>query len=173
MKLSRRRVHEFIDSCAGKIARMPAKSSSAVNEKIPRRPSTSCAQWSREQTTTPLDRCSSNIVSAISSSWWLLQDAQVPLRIAKKPLPRRGAAADFNRIRCPLCKWQPKPSHRWFCAPCDYPEFFADGCGACWNTFSTGGRCPGCGHQWHWTACLRCAGWSPHADWYENQAKKQ
>jgi hypothetical protein len=21
---------------------------------------------------------------------------------------------DFGRVRYPLCKWQPKPSHRWF-----------------------------------------------------------
>jgi len=91
--------------------------------------------------------------------------------------PRRTNTAktkddpDFSRIRCPLCKWQPKPSHRWFCAPCGHPEYFADGCGASWNTFSTRGRCPGCEHQWRWTACLNCAGWSRHDAWYEEQAK--
>jgi len=81
---------------------------------------------------------------------------------------RTDEHTDFNRIRCPLCKWQPKPSHRWFCAPCGDPEFFADGCGECWNTFNTRGLCPGCGHQWRWTACLNCSGWSLHESWYEN-----
>jgi hypothetical protein len=79
---------------------------------------------------------------------------------------------DFSRIRCPLCKWQPKPSHRWFCAPCGDPEFFADGCGACWNTFTTRGLCPGCGHQWRWTSCLNCSRWSRHEDWYDSDTKK-
>jgi len=78
---------------------------------------------------------------------------------------------DFNRIRCPLCQWRPKPSHRWFCVPCGQPEYFDDGCGACWNTFSTRGRCPGCQHQWRWTACLKCAGWSRHEAWYEERTK--
>jgi hypothetical protein len=26
--------------------------------------------------------------------------------------------------------------------------------------------CPGCAHQWRYTACLRCEGWSLHEDWY-------
>jgi hypothetical protein len=80
---------------------------------------------------------------------------------------------DFNRIRCPLCKWQPKASHRWFCAPCGHPEYFDDGCGACWNTFATRGRCPGCNHQWRWTACLNCEGWSLHEDWYNDKGDKR
>lgn len=88
----------------------------------------------------------------------------------KKPAPtsesRIDEHPDFNRIRCPLCKWRPKPTHRWFCAPCDQPEFFLAGCGTRWNTFATRGRCPGCGHQWRWTACLNCAGWSLHQEWY-------
>jgi len=85
--------------------------------------------------------------------------------------PRSDKCSDFSRIRCPLCNWQPNPAHRWFCAPCDYPEFYAAGCGASWNTFSTRGRCPGCDHQWRWTACLNCAGWSRHEEWYENESK--
>jgi Uri superfamily endonuclease len=103
-------------------------------------------------------------------SWSVLQEVPPRLRVAKKPLTRRVESADFNRIRCPRCEWQPKPFHRWYCAPCDHPEFFDDGCGACWNTFTTHGRCPGCGHQWRWTACLNCAGWSLHADWYAKEA---
>jgi hypothetical protein len=75
----------------------------------------------------------------------------------------------FNRIRCPLCQWQPAPSSIWSCQGGDGPEpqpFFT-GCGTVWNTFLTRGRCPGCNHQWRWTVCLRCAGWSLHVDWYE------
>ena len=49
----------------------------------------------------------------------------------------------------------------------DTPEPPFDGCGTSWNTFLTRGRCPGCRHQWQWTSCLRCHGWSLHEDWYE------
>jgi hypothetical protein len=49
--------------------------------------------------------------------------------------------------------------------------FFDGGCGECWNTFNTRGRCPGCGHQWRWTACLNCSGWSLHEHWYEIESK--
>jgi hypothetical protein len=99
----------------------------------------------------------------------LLDDPTSDKTITKQSNQDEGFP-DFSRIRCPLCKWQPKPSHRWFCAPCDYPEFYRDGCGESWNTFSTRGRCPGCSHQWRWTACLNCAGWSLHEDWYENKS---
>jgi len=75
--------------------------------------------------------------------------------------------SDFKRIRCPLCKWQPRESSRWYCGDCDYPEFFFDGCGASWNTFATHGVCPQCKHQWRWTSCLYCGEWSLHKDWYE------
>ena len=78
----------------------------------------------------------------------------------------------FNRIRCPLCQWRPRPEHRWFCAPCAYPEHFIGGCSASWNTFTTGGRCPGCGHQWRWTVCLNCAGWSLHQNWYDTKPSR-
>ncbi|MGI9054625.1 MAG: hypothetical protein ACR2F2_02350 [Pyrinomonadaceae bacterium] len=74
---------------------------------------------------------------------------------------------DFQRIRCPLCKWQPDSSSRWFCADADAPEFFYGGCGAMWNTFETRGKCPGCNHQWRWTSCLRCGCWARHEDWYQ------
>ena len=68
-------------------------------------------------------------------------------------------------IRCPRCGWRPLPSSRWCCDGFDTPESF-EGCGTVWNTFATGGRCPGCGHRWLWTSCLHCAEWSPHDDWY-------
>jgi len=76
-------------------------------------------------------------------------------------------AAAFERIRCPLCSWRPTASSSWSCRADDTPEPPFDWCGTQWNTFTTRGRCPGCLHQWRWTSCLRCAGWSLHDDWYE------
>jgi hypothetical protein len=77
--------------------------------------------------------------------------------------------SDFGRIRCPLCRWQPKSSSVWECADCAQPEYFYNGCGSVWNTFTTRGRCPGCGHQWRWTSCLNCSEWSLHEDWYAKE----
>src|SRR5215204_6172167 len=71
-----------------------------------------------------------------------------------------------RRIRCPECRWEPSQTSRWYCGECPYPEGFFGGCGTGWNTFGTAGLCPGCGHQWRWTACLRCSIWSLHEDWY-------
>ena len=74
----------------------------------------------------------------------------------------------FSRIRCPLCAWQPTPTDRWSCVWLEgSPEPPFASCGAVWNTFKTRGSCPGCRHQWRWTSCLRCRGWSPHEDWYD------
>ncbi|WP_336517212.1 hypothetical protein [Pollutibacter soli] len=68
---------------------------------------------------------------------------------------------DDLKIRCPKCHWQPDGKPHWSCS-----------CGTIWDTFSTGGRCPGCGKQWHDTQCIvdagGCQSWSPHLDWYEN-----
>ena len=75
----------------------------------------------------------------------------------------------FSRIRCPLCQWTPTASSVWSCQSFGTPEPFFGGCGTVWNTFSTGGKCPGCSHQWRWTSCLRCQGWSLHKDWYEER----
>lgn len=80
-------------------------------------------------------------------------------------------APDFSRIRCPLCAWQPQATNRWYCADCGHPEYFSSGCGMIWNTFATRGLCPGCGHQWRWTVCLRCFGWSRHEAWYITEEK--
>ena len=74
----------------------------------------------------------------------------------------------FERIRCPLCTWRPTKSSEWTCYAVGTPEPPFDWCGTHWNTFSTRGRCPGCAHQWRWTSCLRCHGWSLHEDWYES-----
>jgi hypothetical protein len=58
-------------------------------------------------------------------------------------------------IRCPLCGWTPAAEDRWMCR-----------CRHSWNTFDTGGVCPGCLFQWANTQCLACHGWSLHSDWY-------
>ena len=73
----------------------------------------------------------------------------------------------FERIRCPLCSWRPDSSSMWSCWAEDTPEPPFNWCGTSFNTFLTRGRCPGCQHQWQWTSCLRCHGWSLHEDWYE------
>jgi hypothetical protein len=81
--------------------------------------------------------------------------------------PGSNEAEAFGRIRCPLCRWQPASSSVWCCLWFDTPEPFFEACGTIWNTFLTRGRCPGCSHQWRWTLCLQCAGWSLHEDWYD------
>ena len=60
-------------------------------------------------------------------------------------------------IYCPKCSWRPSATDRWWCVP---------GCRTVWNTFWTRGLCPGCGHQWQETQCLRCHKMSPHESWY-------
>jgi hypothetical protein len=83
-------------------------------------------------------------------------------------LPRlREEDDEWQRIRCPLCAWHPSPGSQWSCQGARAPEPDFVGCGTVWNTFLTRGRCPGCAHQWRWTSCLRCGGWSLHEDWYE------
>ncbi len=86
-------------------------------------------------------------------------------------LSEEDEGPDFKRIRCPLCRWHPNASSRWVCSYCPDPENFHGGCHAVWNTFETRGLCPGCGHQWRWTACLSCHRWSPHEDWYVDDDK--
>jgi hypothetical protein len=78
----------------------------------------------------------------------------------------------YSRIRCPLCSWQPNDKSRWVCSTCAHPEYFQPGCGRIWNTFNTRGLCPGCQHQWRWTICLYCQGWSLHESWYLEEAEK-
>ncbi|HXG84321.1 MAG TPA: hypothetical protein VNI84_09860 [Pyrinomonadaceae bacterium] len=96
----------------------------------------------------------------------LFQKNSTPKEIFVGVEKSEGEAVDFSRIRCPLCKWQPKASSRWFCADAGFPEYYFNGCGAMWNTFATGGICGGCGHRWQWTTCLSCGQWSPHKYWY-------
>jgi len=100
--------------------------------------------------------------------FWLFQERLKPSETADSAISS-GKVQDFSRIRCPSCRWQPNASSRWYCGDCDYPEYFFKGCGTAWNTFATQGRCPGCGHQWRWTVCLRCFRWSHHEQWYENK----
>jgi hypothetical protein len=95
--------------------------------------------------------------------------------LLKRETPKTGViefieqirnTANRHRIRCPACGWQPSPSSRWTCVPTGVPENFQGGCGETWNTFQTKGRCPGCSHQWQYTACLQCQTWSKHEEWY-------
>jgi hypothetical protein len=67
-----------------------------------------------------------------------------------------GGDSGEGRIRCPLCRWEPRAWDRWLCTACNHV----------WNTFDTGGVCPGCLKQWTRTVCLFCHKWSPHSDWY-------
>lgn len=60
-------------------------------------------------------------------------------------------------VACPLCGSTPPPSYLWICFP---------GCETQWDTFATGGRCPGCGRQWTHTSCPDCCRLSPHEQWY-------
>lgn len=60
---------------------------------------------------------------------------------------------------CPACRWRPGPDARWSCLP---------SCGTIWNTFTTGGVCPGCGVRWQRTQCLSCRVVSLHRDWYHD-----
>src|SRR5581483_1595670 len=80
------------------------------------------------------------------------------------------------------CSDQPaqlrQPVHRHWCPqPGHSPRvskvlYFFDGCGTMWNTFLTRRLGHGCGHQWRWTGCLSCAGWSLHEDWYTKETDK-
>lgn len=106
----------------------------------------------------------------IAAIFWLLQKNITPDKVTDTKA-KKEEDTHFSRIRCPLCQWKPNASTRWCCSDCNYPEYFFNGCGTVWNTFLTGGRCPGCNHQWRWTACLSCSGWSLHEDWYENLSK--
>jgi len=83
-----------------------------------------------------------------------------------KELNKDAAETGFEKIRCPLCDWKPSKTSYWYCADCDAPEYFYNGCYTQWNTFETRGKCPTCAHQWRWTSCLRCQRWSPHEEWY-------
>ena len=97
---------------------------------------------------------------------WLLKNHRAPVPTIID-VPGAHDQEAFNRIRCPLCTWQPSPSSRWCCDCVGTPEPAFEGCGTVWNTFATRGRCPGCHHQWRWTSCLRCEQPSLHVDWYE------
>jgi hypothetical protein len=74
-------------------------------------------------------------------------------------IPEERPASPGNdgegRIKCPKCGWTPRARDRWSCT-----------CRYLWNTFDTGGVCPGCLKQWTMTACLSCRQWSAHSDWY-------
>lgn len=97
---------------------------------------------------------------------WAFRKSAQPEELTRPDVQLEDDEAAFKHIRCPLCHWRPTAASRWVCATCGPPENFAYGCGTVWNTFTTQGLCPGCGHQWRWTTCLYCHGWSLHEDWY-------
>ena len=103
----------------------------------------------------------------VTIAFRLFQERLKPVETSKKATGHEKAN-EFDRIRCPLCKWRPQTSSRWYCGDCDYPEYFHDGCGTAWNTFKTRGLCPGCSHQWRWPISLICQRRSRHEEWYEN-----
>jgi hypothetical protein len=76
--------------------------------------------------------------------------------IDRNPTVDRSHDPSGPHIRCPLCGWSPGKGGRWRCTSC----------GHAWNTFDSGGVCPGCLYQWMETQCLACARWSPHSAWY-------
>jgi hypothetical protein len=102
----------------------------------------------------------------------LFRKSFTPEEIIEKISEKQIDVTDFSRIRCPLCKWQPTKSSRWFCSDSPFPENFFGGCFTSWNTFETRGLCPGCFHEWRWTTCLSCDQDSLHKDWYTNEVGK-
>ena len=101
----------------------------------------------------------------------LLKRSEPGLDVRFFTIPRGDEGEAFERIRCPLCAWRPTPASTWCCFVGEgTPEPPFEWCGAQWNTFTTRGRCPGCQHQWKWTSCLRCSGFSLHEDWYEQDS---
>jgi len=97
---------------------------------------------------------------------WLLRHSDRDVTIVTTTREDDDKREGAGGIRCPRCEWRPRPSSRWCCSECPQPEGFLAGCGTLWNTFETSGVCPGCRHQWRWTSCLACGGWSLHDDWY-------
>ena len=99
---------------------------------------------------------------------WRMKKSEAP-KIVTDERVDPGRETSAPRIRCPKCHWQPDRASTWVCISGPGPEPPFDSCGTAWNTFDTGGRCPGCSHQWQWTTCLHCHEWSPHLDWYEDR----
>jgi hypothetical protein len=100
--------------------------------------------------------------------WYLFQKGLTPSDLPET-VEELQESTKFSGIRCPLCRWEPRRSDYWCCADCPEPEHFFAGCGTIWNTFETHGVCPNCKHQWRWTSCPACHGWSLHEDWYVDQ----
>ncbi len=110
---------------------------------------------------------------ALALLFSLYQKGRLTDEVIEEALRAGEEESRYGRIRCPLCLWRPNASSLWYCADSPYPEHFYGGCGTVWNTFDTRGLCPGCGHQWRWTSCLSCTGWSLHEDWYESDDEER
>ena len=72
-----------------------------------------------------------------------------------KVTEEKDLIANFSKIACPKCGYEPKKHDLWICH-----------CHHVWNTFDTAGKCPKCGKQWEDTQCTSCKKWSPHIKWY-------
>jgi hypothetical protein len=105
------------------------------------------------------------------AEWQLKKSTAPTVVVAEGITPSRETSSP--RIRCPHCAWQPDRSSTWVCLSGPGPEPPFESCGTAWNTFDTGGRCPGCSHQWQWTTCLQCHEWSPHLEWYGDSEAEQ
>jgi len=91
---------------------------------------------------------------SLDNRWKVRHAIEAAVQVEVEETSGRGCGAP--RIRCPKCGWSPQAHDRWLC-----------NCGQIWNTFDTGGICPGCLYQWAETVCLLCHRASPHSDWYE------
>jgi len=100
-----------------------------------------------------------------------LKDSRTPNQIPVTIIRPDEDEGTFTGIRCPLCGWRPTASSMWCCICVGTPEPLFEGCLTMWNTFTTGGLCPGCSHQWQWTSCLQCHEASRHVDWYEEDSR--
>jgi Zn-dependent protease len=86
-------------------------------------------------------------VFVLMNCWAGLQHARALSRFAQ--LPRRQ---DFI---CPACKASPPMGEFWKCGQCRQP----------FDTFVTGGVCPGCGARFEVTRCLDCGAAHPMHEW--------
>jgi len=116
-----------------------------------------------------LKRLSLRQLRFLAIAFWLFRKGMQREDTSEETVKEQDEQSKFNRIRCPLCQWQPNSSSRWQCGDCGHPEYFYNSCGMVWNTFTTRGQCPRCLHQWLWTSCLRCGEWSLHEEWYTNE----
>jgi Zn-dependent protease len=87
-------------------------------------------------------------IFAAMRSWSGFQQAQA--------LTRLDAAPRHSEAICPSCGAHPIAGSFWTCSRCRTR----------FDTFATGGRCPGCDGRFEMTTCPECLKASPFVDWY-------